>query len=73
MDFFEGAKCAENNDVNFFASGSAVNKAIKFCQDCSVRSECLEYAIKNEIVHGIWGGTSERERKQMMKLERLSA
>ena len=34
---------------------------------CEVRSECLEYALKNDERFGIWGGLSERERRRLKK------
>jgi hypothetical protein len=41
--------------------GQSSNKAKKFCEDCPVRIECLEFAlIYNE--YGVFGGTSESER-----------
>lgn len=36
--------------------------AKKVCQGCEVRVECLDYALKNHIEHGVWGGCSEQER-----------
>ena len=39
--------------------------AIEVCQSCSVRTDCLEYAIRNHIRHGIWGGTTGDERRRM--------
>lgn len=38
----------------------AQTKAI--CMQCSVMHDCLEYAIQNPDMQGVWGGTSERER-----------
>lgn len=35
------------------------------CRGCPVRQECLEYALDNCEVHGIWGGMSERQRKRL--------
>ena len=29
-----------------------------------MRPECLEYALANEDLAGVWGGTTERERRQ---------
>jgi WhiB family redox-sensing transcriptional regulator len=40
--------------------------AYAICQACSVQRECLEYAIVNNEV-GIWGGTSERDRRLMRR------
>lgn len=37
-------------------------KAKAVCQLCPVRSQCLDYALRNSIRHGIWGGLNEEER-----------
>ena len=36
------------------------------CRSCSVRRPCLEYALAIREPHGIWGGLSEHERKQVL-------
>ena len=28
---------------------------------------CADYALKNEIEHGVWGGLTERDRKAIRK------
>ncbi|MFV1991176.1 MAG: WhiB family transcriptional regulator [Acidimicrobiales bacterium] len=33
------------------------------CQSCSVRTDCLAYAVRIEEQHGIWGGLNESERR----------
>jgi WhiB family transcriptional regulator, redox-sensing transcriptional regulator len=43
--------------------------AKKICKDCPVINECLEYALENNEVHGIWGGMSPKER-QLLKRKR---
>lgn len=40
--------------------------AIAICDDCPVQRDCLEYAIDHEE-HGVWGGTSERERRRIRR------
>jgi WhiB family redox-sensing transcriptional regulator len=40
--------------------------AYAICKVCPVQRECLEYAIVNNEV-GIWGGTSERDRRLMRR------
>jgi WhiB family redox-sensing transcriptional regulator len=42
------------------------------CAECSVRTECLEYALVNRIEHGVWGGVSERERRRILQRRRRS-
>ncbi|MEZ5311676.1 MAG: WhiB family transcriptional regulator [Microthrixaceae bacterium] len=37
------------------------------CATCPVKTQCLEYALANRIDHGVWGGTSERERRRILK------
>lgn len=41
-------------------------EAKEICATCSVRQECLEYAIRIREPHGVWGGLSEADRKQLM-------
>lgn len=40
-----------------------IREAKQICLSCSVRLECLEYALKYETV-GIWGGLTESERRR---------
>lgn len=40
-----------------------IAQAKRVCGRCPVRSECLEFALATRQVHGIWGGTSEDERR----------
>ena len=39
----------------------ATAKAI--CARCQVRRDCLTFALATGPIHGIWGGTSEQERR----------
>ena len=40
------------------------DRAKAICKTCSVRVECLEYAVRIREPHGIWGGLNEMERRQ---------
>jgi WhiB family transcriptional regulator, redox-sensing transcriptional regulator len=42
-----------------------LRQAKVICARCAVRAECLAYALATHQVHGVWGGTSERERTRM--------
>src|SRR6266545_3513580 len=47
-------------------------KAKALCARCSVREECLEYALQVRESHGIWGGLNELERRQLLPARPLS-
>jgi WhiB family redox-sensing transcriptional regulator len=40
-----------------------VARAKAVCATCSVRDECLDYALVTRQPHGVWGGTSEEDRR----------
>lgn len=66
-----GAACyrlGKAADKIFFPErGGSTKQAKLLCQQCEVRIDCLEYALDQRIIHGIWGGLSERERKQIRR------
>lgn len=56
-------------NVFFVQAGQTrlANKIKKqYCMKCAVRMNCLQYALDNKC-KGIWGGTSEHERKKFGK------
>ncbi|MDQ4503693.1 WhiB family transcriptional regulator [Sinomonas sp. ASV322] len=62
------ALCAQTDPEAFFPEkGGSTRDAKKVCSSCTVRSECLEYALENDERFGIWGGLSERERRRLRK------
>jgi len=66
--------CAEKSPSMFFPSdGVGVEVAKKICAECPVRTTCLEYALENRIDHGVWGGTSERQRRRIQRARRLES
>ena len=71
-DWMAQGNCADKPPSLFFPSdGVGVEVAKRLCVSCGVRPECLEYALRNRIDHGVWGGTSERERRRILKSRRL--
>lgn len=41
-------------------------RAKAICATCTVRSECLDYALSIREPHGIWGGLNEHERRNLL-------
>ena len=66
--------CREVHPSTFFPSdGVGVEAARRICAECPVQALCLEYALRNRIDHGVWGGASERERRRILRQRRLAA
>lgn len=42
----------------------------KVCRDCTVKSECLDYALANNE-QGIWGGTTDKDRRNIKRQRSL--
>lgn len=65
------AKCRGVDPADFFPSdGLGVDRARRICEGCTVRAECLEYALEFRVEHGVWGGASERERRRILRRRR---
>ncbi len=39
------------------------DNAKRICTTCSVRDQCLDYALNTKEAYGIWGGLTEIERR----------
>jgi WhiB family redox-sensing transcriptional regulator len=66
------ALCAETDPEAFFPEkGGSTREAKRVCVGCSVRMECLEFALANDERFGIWGGLSERERRRLRQQRRM--
>ena len=47
--------------------------AKKLCRTCPVIEECLEYALENGEMYGVWGGMGNSERKLLRRRGKLRA
>ena len=73
IDWMARGNCRDESPSLFFPSdGVGVDVARRVCEDCPVKTECLEYALANGIDHGVWGGASERERRRIARRRRIS-
>ena len=68
------ALCAEvGGDIHFPEKGEPTAPAKRVCMACEVRHECGEYAITRNERFGIWGGMSERQRREERSRRRREA
>ena len=62
------AACRRADPDLFFPVGPAgpalnqVTQAKRLCLACTVRRDCLDWAMRNQIQYGIWGGLTEDDR-----------
>jgi WhiB family redox-sensing transcriptional regulator len=56
-------------DPSLFFGGTRADEraAVIICSTCTVKDECLEFALGTRERFGVWGGTTERERKRMLR------
>jgi WhiB family transcriptional regulator, redox-sensing transcriptional regulator len=65
------AACRHHDPELFFpiaAAGPALDQAEqakRVCQPCPAREPCLRWALDRGVAFGIWGGTTEDERRAM--------
>ena len=60
-------------DVFYPVSDEEADEAKSICDQCVVREACLEHALAHREREGIWGGTTERERRRIHRQRRKSA
>ena len=78
----KNALCRDTDPELFFPVGSTgqalqqISAAKEVCCECPGKTECLEFAFETNQDCGIWGGTSEDERRNIrrqMAAERRAA
>lgn len=69
----DDALCRDTDPDLFFPVGTTgqalvqIERAKNVCNECPVRLECLDFALETNQDAGIWGGTSEDERRLMRR------
>ena len=53
-----------DSDLFFPEPHQSADPAREICAECPVAADCLGYALRSHIVHGVWGGKSPDERRQ---------
>src|SRR5690348_16458568 len=69
-EWLDDANCKGMDPAIFFPdpwAGQSVAPAKAICAECVVRSECLDWALGHEENDGVWGGTSQRERRRIKR------
>lgn len=61
-----GACRDADTDLFFPEERAHADEARAFCDRCTVREECLNYALANGLSDGVWGGTSARQRRALV-------
>jgi WhiB family transcriptional regulator, redox-sensing transcriptional regulator len=70
-DWEDSAACRAADADVFFSPGAAPEQRAKaVCRECPVRWECLAYALRHKVEHGIWGGLTERDRRRLLNRSR---
>jgi WhiB family transcriptional regulator, redox-sensing transcriptional regulator len=65
--------CRDSDPDIFFPIGSTgpaleqIETARRICTACDVNEECLEFALATNQEAGVWGGTTEEERRKLRK------
>jgi WhiB family transcriptional regulator, redox-sensing transcriptional regulator len=72
-DWRNDALCRDTNPDLFFPIGTTghalvqIEQAKAVCRQCAVQAECLEFALSTNQDSGIWGATSEEERRKLRR------
>jgi WhiB family redox-sensing transcriptional regulator len=72
-DWRDHAACRDTNPDLFFPVGTTgpaieqIEQAKAVCGECPAQSACLEFALVTNQDSGVWGGTSEEERRKLRR------
>ncbi|WP_017604681.1 WhiB family transcriptional regulator [Nocardiopsis alkaliphila] len=73
MDWRHDAACRDEDPELFFPIGDfgpaliQIEEAKAVCRRCPVSSACLKWALESGQDGGVWGGTSEEERRRLKR------
>ena len=67
------ASCQDTDPDLFFPVGTTgpaieqIANAKAVCNTCAAKEPCLEFALSTNQDSGVWGGTSEEERRKLRR------
>lgn len=67
LDWQNEASCRGTDPESFFPEGPVPHQILRICGHCPVYQQCLDHALDNPTLRGIWGGTTDVERRVMRK------
>ena len=67
------AACKGTTELFYPEVGASLAPAKAVCASCPVREACLDFALSHHEQFGIWGGSSERERRRLRAGHRRAA
>lgn len=68
VEWMDDALCREVGPEPFFPdSDISPRDALEICHRCDVEIECLTFALTIGPVSGIWGGTTEADRRRLKR------
>ena len=76
-DWRDRAACRHHDPDLFFPEGTGdpvrrqVDQAKLVCQSCPVQTQCLSFALRHSLAHGIWGGATGEERHALRSRRRI--
>jgi WhiB family transcriptional regulator, redox-sensing transcriptional regulator len=56
-----------DSDLFFPLSKDHEMQAVTICGTCPVLDDCLDYAVEAGERFGVWGGTTERQRRRLLR------
>ena len=62
-----GACREQDPDLFFPESVREAQQAVAICNTCPVRDECLDYSLEARERFGVWGGLTDRQRRQLLR------